>query len=55
MKRNERIRGRRKGGGNLKASPAEEVEVVWECDVKIGARRRKEGGGNGHTWEEKNA
>ena len=36
-------------GGNLKESPAKEDEVVWACDDKRGALRRKEGNGNGST------
>ena len=31
-----------KVGGNRKESPGTEVEVVWACDVKRGALRRKE-------------
>ena len=31
-------------GGNRKESPGKEVEVVWACDEKIGALRRKGGG-----------
>ena len=39
--RNERIRGQRKWGNHTE-SPGKEVEVVWACDEKRGAPRRKE-------------
>ena len=32
-------------------SPGKEVEVVWTCDGKTGALRRKEGDGNESTRE----
>ena len=38
-------------GGNHKASPGREVEVVWECDEKRGTLCRKEGDGNASTEE----
>ena len=44
--RNERIRG-----GNHKDSPGKQVGVLWECDEKRGALRRKEGDGNESTRE----
>ena len=34
-----------------KESPGKEVEVVWACDEKRGASRRKEGDGNESTRE----
>ncbi len=37
--------------GNHKESPGKEVEVVWTCDGKTGALRRKEGYGNESTRE----
>ena len=49
--RNERIRGTTKVGGNRKESPGNEVEVVWTCDKKRRALRRKEGDGNESTRE----
>ena len=39
--RNERMMWTTKGGGNRKESPGKEVEVVWACDEKRGALRRK--------------
>ena len=44
---NERIRGTTKVG----ESPGKEVEVVWACDEKRGALRRKEGDGNESAGE----
>ena len=38
-------------GENRKESPGKEVEVVWACDEKRGALRRKEGDGNESTRE----
>ena len=38
-------------GGNRKASQGKEAEVVWACDEKRGALRRKEGDGNEKTRE----
>ena len=40
-------------GGNRKESPGKEVEVVWSCDEKRGALRRKEGDENENTAGEK--
>ena len=40
--RNERIRGTTKVG-EIAEHPGKEVEVVWACDDKKGALRRKEG------------
>ena len=37
--------------GNRKESSGKEFEVVWACDVKIGALRRKEGDGNESRME----
>ena len=49
---NERIMGGdNESGGNCKESPRKEVEIVWACDEKSGALRRKEGDGNGSTSE----
>ena len=33
-------------------SPGKEVELAWACDAKRGALCRKEGDGNGSTWDE---
>ena len=49
--RNERIWGITKVGEISKESPGKEVEVVWACDEKRGALRRKEGNGNESTGE----
>ena len=49
--RNERISGDNDSGGNHKESPGNADEVVWACDEKRGARRRKEGDGNESTGE----
>ncbi len=38
-------------GGNHKESPGKDAEVVWACDEKRGALRRKEGDGNESTGE----
>ena len=38
-------------GGNCQESTGKEVEVVWACDVKRGALRRKEGDRNETTKE----
>ena len=38
-------------GGNRKESTGNEVEVVWTCDEKRRALRRKEGDGNEITGE----
>ena len=49
--RNESIRRATKLGRNHKESPRKEVEVVWACDEKRGAIRRKEDDGNESTGE----
>ena len=49
--RNERIRVDNESGGNHKESPGKEVEMVWACEEKRGALRRKEGDGNESTGE----
>ena len=50
--RNERIRGTTKVGEIAKKlQERKEVEVVWACDEKRGALRRKEGDRNGSTRE----
>ena len=46
--RNERMTGSR---ANRKESPGNYVEVVWACDVKIGALCRKEGDETVRTGE----
>ena len=38
-------------GGHRNERPGKEVEVVWACDEKRGALRRKEGDGNESTRE----
>ena len=38
-------------GGNRKENPRKEGEVVWACDEKRGALRRKKGDGNENTVE----
>ena len=40
-------------GGNGKESTGKEVEVVWACDEKRGALRRKESDVNDSTGEKK--
>ena len=44
-----------KSGANCKESPRKEVEVVWACDEKRGALRRKEGVGHESTGEKEDA
>ena len=41
--------GTAKVWGNVKESRRKEVEVVWACDEKRGALRRKEGDESGST------
>ena len=51
--RNERTRRQQKWRkSQLKESPTKEVEVVWTCEAKTGALRRKEDDGNGIPMEE---
>ena len=39
-------KGDEENGENRKETPGKMVEVVWACDAKKGALRRKEGNGN---------
>ena len=48
--RNERMRDN-KSGGNRKEGPGKEVEMVWACDGKRGALRKKQGDWNESTGE----
>ena len=41
--------------GHRKESPGKEVDVVWACDEKRGALRRKEGDGCTGEKEERKA